>query len=59
MCLSLKHIFLLALAASPVLCPGQTCRMRVQIDGKGPHVEYREVYQYDYVWEKPSFPCLI
>ena len=53
MCLSLKHIFLLALAASPVLCPGQTCRMRVQIDGKGPHVEYREVYQYDYVWEKP------
>ena len=30
--------------------------MRVQIDADGNRVEYREVYQYDYVWEKPSFP---
>lgn len=56
MYLSLKHIFLVALAAAPALSVGQTCRMRVQIDSKGPRVEYREVYQYDYVWEKPSFP---
>jgi len=30
--------------------------MRVRIDGNGTRMEYREVYQYDYVWEKPSFP---
>ncbi len=47
---------MLALMASPLLHNGQTCRMRVQIQGDGTRVEYREVYQYDYVWEKPSFP---
>lgn len=34
----------------------QTCRIRVSVDAGGRHVEYREVYEYDYVWEKPSFP---
>ena len=54
--LSLRHITLFVLAAAPFLQWGQTCRMRVQINGDGTRVEYREVYQYDYVWEKPSFP---
>lgn len=34
----------------------QTCRIRVSVDAGSRRVEYREVYEYDYVWEKPSFP---
>ncbi len=34
----------------------QTCRMKVAVNSDGTRVEYREVYEYDYVWEKPSFP---
>lgn len=34
----------------------QTCRMKVSVASDGSRVEYREVYEYDYVWEKPSFP---
>ena len=34
----------------------QTCRVRISVDAAGGRVEYREVYEYDYVWEKPSFP---
>lgn len=35
----------------------QTVRMRCVVSSDGvSHYEYREVYEYDYVWEKPSFP---
>lgn len=34
----------------------QTCRIRIAVGADGDRIEYREVYQYDYVWEKPSFP---
>lgn len=34
----------------------QIVRMRVQMGSDGRQVVYREVYQYDYVWEKPAFP---
>jgi protein TonB len=30
--------------------------MRCTTIGSDGHCEYREVYEYDYVWEKPSFP---
>lgn len=39
-----------------VLLHAQTCRVRISVDAAGGRVEYREVYEYDYVWEKPSFP---
>lgn len=53
---SLRYITLSALLALPMLLASQTCRMRVQLDAAGQRIEYREVYQYDYVWEKPCFP---
>lgn len=34
----------------------QTCRVRISVNTAEGRVEYREVYEYDYVWEKPSFP---
>ena len=59
----LTHISLrfMALAAIAVASCGhsasaQTCRMRVSVGTDGSKVEYREVYEYDYVWQKPSFP---
>lgn len=56
MLLTFRHIAILTLSAVPLLSQGQTCRMRVQFNAGDNRVEYREVYQYDYVWEKPSFP---
>lgn len=44
------------LALLPSAADAQTCRMRVSVNAEGGRVEYREVYEYDYVWEKPSFP---
>lgn len=44
------------LIASIATTQAQTCRMRVSVSSNGGDVVYREVYEYDYVWEKPSFP---
>lgn len=30
--------------------------MRISVGSERGRIEYREVYEYDYVWEKPSFP---
>lgn len=39
-------------------CPAsaQTVRMKVSVSGDANRVEYRTVYEYDGVWEKPCFP---
>ena len=45
---------LVALAAVVQSAKAQTCRVRVSVNSSAGHVEYREVYEYDYVWEKPG-----
>ncbi len=42
-------------AAVPVLSQTVRVRRTVSVDGVT-RQEYFEVYEYDYVWEKPSFP---
>lgn len=49
-------IFAIVVAASFITADSQTCRIRRSVSASGGCVEYREVYEYDYVWEKPSFP---
>lgn len=55
-----KLAFATCLSAGLFLMPaetaGQTCRVRISVNTDNGRVEYREVYEYDYVWEKPSFP---
>lgn len=57
----MPRIYLLFIILMLALCKteasAQTVRMRVSVSTDGAtHYEYREVYEYDYVWEKPSFP---
>ena len=45
------------LAVGALASQAQTCRVRVSVSSNGSQVvEYREVYEYDYVWEKPQYP---
>lgn len=45
------------IAAATISAAAQTVRMRCTVSTDGvTRYEYREVYEYDYVWEKPSFP---
>lgn len=59
---NITRVFRLAglVALSAFLWPdnarAQTCRVRISVNTAEGRVEYREVYEYDYVWEKPSFP---
>lgn len=55
-CLCALCVGVACLAACSGMASAQTCRMRVSVNTEGGRVEYREVYEYDYVWEKPSFP---
>lgn len=50
-------LLLIVLISAEASLSAQTVRVRrsVSIDGVT-HQEYFEVYEYDYVWEKPSFP---
>lgn len=49
--------FILMFALGSLQASAQTVRMRVSVSSDGvTRYEYREVYEYDYVWEKPSFP---
>lgn len=55
------HLRLAAIMATGLLslmlsANAQTCRMRISVNSGNGQVIYREVYEYDYVWEKPSFP---
>lgn len=53
------YLILLLVILSCGLTPtkAQTVRMRCTVSTDGvTRYEYREVYEYDYVWEKPSFP---
>lgn len=53
----MRHILTIVLAlitaVLPAVCIAQTCRVKCVIGGK---LTYKEVYEYDYVDEKPSFP---
>lgn len=54
----LRLIVLTAFSLMVAIIPAdaQTCRVRVSVSSNGAQCMYREVYEYDYVWEKPSFP---
>lgn len=51
-----KVILAAALAlAAPAVAEAQTCRIAMGVTAEG-HKSYMEVYEYDYVTEKPVFP---
>ncbi|MCM1320319.1 MAG: energy transducer TonB [Muribaculaceae bacterium] len=54
--LPLTALIALSSLAYAIPAQAQTCRMRVSVNSGGGDIIYREVYEYDYVWEKPSFP---
>lgn len=47
--------FAILAAASPALCHAQTVRVRCGTGADG-RLAYKEVYEYDYVDDKPCFP---
>lgn len=52
--------YAIMLFCSAFLCCGssfaQTTRIQCKTNKEGCHASYREVYEYDYVSEKPTFP---
>lgn len=46
---------LLAVASYTTEADAQTCRVNCGVSAEG-HIKYKEVYEYDYVSEKPTFP---
>lgn len=51
--LSLLTLFILIISVPQIF--SQTCKVRTAIMGNG-HAVYTEVFEYDYVDEKPEFP---
>lgn len=48
-------VLLFAMAAYPCHTPAQTCRVNIGVGSDG-SVTYKEVYEFDFVEEKPEFP---
>ncbi len=48
-------VIMLLTSLSGIECTAQTCRIAAGYSPEG-HLLYKEVYEYDYVDEKPTFP---
>lgn len=48
-------VIAVAMLTTPILLRAQTCRVAMGVNANG-HRAYMEVFEYDYVPEKPTFP---